>query len=330
MGPSTLSEGNTSRNCPLCASSNWEIIVRGHAEQIIRSSPYYDQSSYSRLGIVPTTAFTLSRCRNCRFVYASHVPSGEFLDRLYSDQGNLEESIRVFSRPRRAAYAFRSLSTLLSQIANRRETDDRGVVDRPVRILDIGCAYGVGTLGLIQPHYPYEVVGVETSNLAREYVSELGMMSFRSLEELHGVEPFDGILLNDVLEHIPDPVMFMNIVKTLTHTRTAIWVNVPNFIEWRLLEIAEQVNSGSTKIPKDLNPWEHLSYFSPATLNALMENIGARRLRAVQIDYPVSCNSLKDFLTSIFRACRDFFEIYRGKYPSQISTSDIFVFSDEE
>lgn len=324
-----MSDANTSRNCPLCASNNWEIIARGHAEQIIRASPYYDQSSFTRLGIDPTTAFTLSRCRNCRFVYSSHVPSGEFLDRLYSGHGNIEESVRVFSRPGRAAYAFKSLSILLREIANQHESDDRGVVDRPVRILDVGCAYGVGTLGLIHPHYPYEVVGVEWSNLARQYVSELGMKSFRSLNELDDVEPFDGILLNDVLEHIPDPVMFMNLVKTLAHAHTAIWINVPNFIEWRLLDIIERVNSGSTTLPMDLNPWEHLSYFSPVTLNALMAKVGARRLCAVQIDYPVNCNSLKDFVISIVRACRDFFWIYRGKYPSEISTSGIFVFADE-
>ena len=324
-----LNSGETSRDCPLCASSSWKIIARGHAEQIVRASPYYDQSSYSKLGIAPTTAFTLSRCRSCHFVYSSHVPSEAFLDRLYSDQGDLEQSVRVFSRPGRAAAAFRSLSDLLGEIANRRETDHRGVTDRPVRILDIGCAYGVGTLGLVHPHYPYEVVGVDSSKLAREYVSAQGMQSYRSLNELIDVEPFDGILLNDVLEHVGDPVMFMNDVKNLTHSRTAIWVNVPNYIDWRLSEILQSVNSGATSIPTDLNPWEHLSYFSPSTLNALMEKVGARRLRAVNIDYPVNCDSLKDFLVSITRACRDFFWIYSGKYPDQISTSGIFVFADQ-
>ena len=315
-----------SRNCPLCDSSNWNIAANGQAQQIINASEYYNDSDYSRLNITPATKFSLSRCNDCQFVYASQVPSDSFLQKLYTGDGSLEKSVETFARPSRAAFAFNSLSTLLTAIASKARSDKQGKVSKKIRILDVGCAYGVGSLGLAREHYPYEVVGVELSELARNYIAKEGMSAFRSLDDLSNEKPFDGILLNDVLEHVSDPVSFVSDLKKVSHGNTAIWINVPNFIEWRLSDALNKINAGSMDVPKDLNPWEHLSYFSPITLDKLMQKIGAKRRIDIEVNYPVNCHSFKGFVYAIARAVRDFWRMYQGKYPNEVTTSSIYFF----
>ncbi len=313
-----------SRNCPLCDSLNWKIVASGQAEQIINASEYYDDSAYDRLGISPQPPFSLSKCQDCQFVYASQVPADSFLQRLYASSSCLEKSVATFARPSRAAFAFNSLSTLLTAIATK--ASDHEGLGKKIRILDVGCAYGVGSLGLARTHYPYEVVGVELSDLARTYIAREGMQAFRTLGDLNNAEPFDGILLNDILEHVADPLGFVSDLKKVSHNNTAIWVNVPNFIDWRLSTALEKINQGRMDAPKDVNPWEHLSYFSPQTLDKLMQKVGAKRHTDTLVNYPVSSHSFKDFITSVLRAVRDFWRMYKGKYPNEVTTSGIYFF----
>jgi len=295
------------------------------AEQIIESSPYYDSDSYDALKVDRQSSYYVSSCQACSFVFTSDTPSEKFLDALYSP-GDIAESIEVFARPSRAAYAFRSLATLLEAIDSRKIRGDKGISGRAISVLDVGCAFGVGSLGLTCAHFPYEVSGVEWSAKTREYLDSEGMTTYRSLEEIPTNLTFDGILLNDVLEHVPDPVGFLKALYPLCDTDTVVWVNVPNFIDWRMEWISKMVSEQSLNVPKDFNPWEHLSYFSPETLDLAMSKIGAARLHSEQVSYPIDRTTLGSLAKSVFRLVRDLPTMYRKQYPNNTSTSGIFEF----
>ena len=165
------------------------------------------------------------------------------------------------SRPGRAAHAFQSLSLLLSALAQRVELDARGCVARPLRLLDVGCAYAVGSLGLVHRYYPYELTGVEWSAATRQYLQSQGANVYPSLESIPEGELFDAVILNDVLEHVPDPLAFLRQVKRCSQPNVVVWINVPDFSWWRMKAVVDDLKAGATVVPKDLNPWEHLSYF---------------------------------------------------------------------
>ena len=310
----------------MCQSEKSSIFVTIRAKQIIDSNPYYDQNSYAKLEIDPDQGFGISRCAACDFVFASQVPEERFLEVLYGTGENIDEAIKVFARPQRAASTYLAISNLLSAVDARINRDEKHVPDKPVRILDVGCAFAVGSLGLAAQHYPYQISGVEISDMARGYLGQHGISTYKSIENLPEGIRFDGVLLNDVLEHVPDPVGFITKLHAHTHDASVIWVNVPNFIEWRLKETAVRINTGDLTIPKDLNPWEHLSYFSPQSLDALMGTIGASRLRGYPVPYPVQCKTATELARSLIRAARDFWRIYRNRYPQQFTTSSIYVF----
>ena len=71
-----------------------------------------------------------------------------------------------------------------------------------------------------------------------------------------------GIILSDVLEHLPEPRSASGDLRKLLVPRGLLCVNVPDFSESRVRTIAKQLNHGQ-RPPRELNPWEHLNYFSP-------------------------------------------------------------------
>ena len=314
-----------SRPCPLCGGTDVSIFASMTASQIVDSSPYYDHSAYERLEVRPTDRYGISRCATCGFMFASSEPSERFLGRLYSQNGDLESSVRVFARPERAAYLFKAVSNLLGAIAGQVRGDERGVTPRPIRILDVGCAFGVGSLGLAIPGYPYEIAGVEMDESVRDFLSARGMTVYCSVNEVPADVAYDGILLNDVLEHLPDPVSFVKQLASFSRKGTAAWVNVPNFIGWRMEQVVREVASGATSIPLDLNPWEHLSYFTPSTLDVLMRHGGFERQALDPVECPVSCRSAADLPKALVKAVRDVWRVFRKQYPSRFHTSSIYV-----
>lgn len=320
--------GGASRECPLCASSNVHIVARMSAQQIIHSSAYYDDSWYARLQVEPESTFGIAKCDDCCFVFSSQVPSESFLDQIYGYSPSLESSVATFARPARAAFAYRSLAELLDTIGAHAQQDGRGVVANKIKILDVGCAFGVGSLGLAVQHYPYEVSGVEWSQATRDYLAEQGMRTYKTLDEIDSSLYFDGIILNDVLEHVADPVSFVKKLATYCHANTAVWVNVPDFIEWRMGDVLAQVNAGSMNVPKDMNPWEHLSYFSPQSLTKLMADAGFKRKPKLQVDYKIRRGAFVDTIKTMLRTLRDSWRIYTGRYPNDYQTSDIFILTD--
>jgi hypothetical protein len=50
-------------------------------------------------------------------------------------------------------------------------------------------------------------------------------------------------------------------------------VNVPNFNDRRMRTITRQLRKGR-RPPQDLNPWEHLNYFSPESLRWMLRDEG--------------------------------------------------------
>jgi len=315
---------NQTRPCPLCESVDATLLTTMSAEQIISSSSYYDDSAYQKLGVAKTDTFGVSQCNNCDFVFSTSVPSNDFLSLLYeSDQ--LEDSVQTFARPSRAAYAYKSLSTLLTAMSELGQTDAQGRATKKPHILDVGCAYGVGSLGLTMQHYPYKIYGVEWSKVTRDYLSKQGMITYKNINDIPNELSFDGILLNDVLEHVPEPVIFLEKLRQLSHANTAIWVNVPNFIDWRLRSIIEQVSTKNMNVAKDFNPWEHLSYFSPQSLDRMMLKIGAKRRAYDQIDYSVS--RADSSLKTLLKFFRDLRRIRNNSYLNTTTTAAIYTFN---
>jgi len=113
-------------------------------------------------------------------------------------------------------------------------------VESDCSILDIGCGDGTIMEYLNNNNRPKEVVGLDISEQAVEYVKNNGYIAYtidavsddfaRFLENKY----FDYIIITEVLEHVQDPEKIIEMIKD--HFSKAIIISVPNagFITHRL------------------------------------------------------------------------------------------------
>jgi 2-polyprenyl-3-methyl-5-hydroxy-6-metoxy-1,4-benzoquinol methylase len=131
-------------------------------------------------------------------------------------------------------------------------------VDSPARILDIGASTGV-LMGAFQNAFGADVVGVEPGDAYRQYAEEQGMTMFSSVEELLASNPprFDLISMIHVLEHLPDPVGMLRMIRTdLLKDSGILLLEVPNFYAHDSYELA------------------HLACYTPHTLQTVLRQAG--------------------------------------------------------
>lgn len=96
------------------------------------------------------------------------------------------------------------------------------------RVLEIGCALGFypeilhGIPGL-------EYTGVDLNRYAVEEVKKKGFRAFRGgIDDLPGTDEFDVIVFFDVLEHIPDPLSFLDAVRSRLRRDGQILLTTPS------------------------------------------------------------------------------------------------------
>lgn len=85
-------------------------------------------------------------------------------------------------------------------------------VKRGQKLLDIGCGGGLKA-SILRDRFGLEVTGLEPNPSAAEHArSEFGLHVVNSTVPTNEIEPdsFDFILISHVIEHLPDPVAFLN------------------------------------------------------------------------------------------------------------------------
>jgi len=145
----------------------------------------------------------------------------------------------------------------------------------PKRLLDIGC--GTGEFIAFMKQEGWEVMGLELSSEAATIAREKGLeVHSLSIDEFFVKHPqysstFVVVTLLHILEHVPNPVEFLNLVKKLLVVDAGLVViQVPN--DFNQLQLTAQQH-----LQKE--PWwiaipEHINYFDFQSLHALMERLG--------------------------------------------------------
>jgi SAM-dependent methyltransferase len=218
-------------NCPLCGST--------------ASSPF-DQREFR--------GFPVSNkiCRGCGLVYQSPRMTEAENQSFYEAEYRLLYQGQEGPHPKdRAVQAARSQVTL--------DFVQKQVKSSP-RILDIGCSTGL-LLQQFKTHYQAQAFGVEPGKVYRQYAQSLGLEVFSSLEELQltGVSPFNLVSMMHVLEHLPNPLTYMqNLRDELIEPDGWLLLEVPNLYAHDCFEVA------------------HLISFSAHTLSQLVQKAGFR------------------------------------------------------
>ncbi|MEQ1592328.1 MAG: class I SAM-dependent methyltransferase [Thiobacillaceae bacterium] len=127
------------------------------------------------------------------------------------------------------------------------------------RMLDVGC--GGGAFLCRMRKAGWVVAGIEPDvKAAARLVAQEGFPVYRSLEELTQKEeqPFDIIVLSHVIEHLPNPMHTLTLLRSLLAAGGRLLLTTPN-----ALSLGSRIFGASWR---GLEPPRHFNVFSPDSL----------------------------------------------------------------
>jgi len=152
------------------------------------------------------------------------------------------------------------------------------------KILDMGCAFGF-FLDLLQID-GWEVYGVEVSEYASKYAqTELGLNVFNGTlkNACFPDEFFDTIVMWDVVEHLSDPLAELREINRILKRDGLLVIQTPNIDSL----IARFTGKRWACLQR---PAEHYYYFSPKTLEIMLEKVGDKIIHSYNFEGGKFCN----------------------------------------
>lgn len=257
------------RNCPLCNSTNRKTLIQVNGAGLVAANWSYQREMFDDLGLSDSMVFPIEECTDCGFIYAGLMPPRDFLDWVYDRLIDIEGA-------RREAFSSRSVANRMDYL-----TILIRLLEWPGRILDFGCGFGA-TLALLRNIEGMEVIGFDTSPARVQELKVWHPTVVDNLEALRIHGPFAAVILDNVLEHVPDLRRTLAFIGEICAEGAVLYVSVPD-VSRRYLRAQIGLNRQAHPLSMDINPWEHLNYFDLPHLDHLLGDAGFVALRQTSL-----------------------------------------------
>lgn len=148
-------------------------------------------------------------------------------------------------------------------------------VQRPGKLLDVGCATGIFMRHAKE--HGWMVRGVEPNADTARIATEEGLnVTHGTLTDLESDELFDAITLWDVLEHVPNPLEVLREARQLLAPGGYLWVATPN-VDGLFPSVSLKVADRVGRWPHPDLP-HHICQFSESTLRQALARAGFHRV----------------------------------------------------
>ena len=210
-------------------------------------------------------------CVTCRLIFANPMPNLQTIQ-----EGNRALNIHHQSRG------------TLSQYRGGKEFALRLRKMAPAGVLlDVGCAEGIFLLG-VKENSHWQTEGVEIIDSAVEFARKrLGITVYHgtldTLSDMAG--RFDFIRMNNVIEHVQDPIRFLEKANQLLKISGRIYCSTPNgFQDGHFLKTANRRGFKFNLLEN------HFFYYHPRTLKKIFESCGFKIIQHYTEDLRRSIN----------------------------------------
>lgn len=198
--------------------------------------------------------YWIKKCQACGHGFVANMPTEEVISAYYATQ----ESDVQYSFPEKGVRKHsKRLMRWLSQVK-----------DKPGKMLDIGCGQGVHLE--VAKSQGWNVVGIDHSETSQKICRTRGIEAYESLNDFkQQCKPnaqFDVISYWEVIEHLPDPLKFLEDIKGYLKEDGVLVFSTPNFNSRRA--------KSNEKDWYQIRPPEHLQYFNPVSLSKIHERAG--------------------------------------------------------
>ena len=206
--------------------------------------------------------FELWRCAGCDFLFTQDPPTPEDAGRYYQGEEYISHSDNQKGLVNKLYHQARDFMlgrkyALVNKVAKGK------------RLLDYGTGTGYFTDYMLRKGY--EARGIEIDENARKYGREKFGIIVDAPEALFDdftSDAFDVISLWHVLEHLYDPIKYLNRFSEILSERGKLIIAVPNH------RSTDAASYGADWAAYDVP--RHLWHFSPATMRRMMKKAGFR------------------------------------------------------
>ena len=290
IGSTLCSELWTERACPLCGEVSADILAELSAHAFCDVNFAYRQECVDQLALPEGALFPIVRCCGCGFVYSRYLLLPATLSLVYEEVIAPEVCYQHSTSLKVVKHHVALWQLLLSGLSARLDTLG------PVKVLDIGA--GWGTFLEVARAPGISVYAYETSKRRIDHMRNRNITVLTDLSEVEKCGPYHVICCDQVLEHVPDPEGMMTVVGRILHDDGIGYLAVPNYGEDVLARQIALFKEGKA-IPKELNPWEHLNYFSPDSLRTMLR----RHVEVIDMQRENATSTIG--LTTLRRRMRD-------------------------
>ena len=273
-----------SHNCPACDAQTAKIVAELNDEKLKRFTAFSNRKYNGLLnGWLSEIKPVVMQCLLCGHCWYNEQPSDHQLSLMYISGNSLNPNISMTRDPSpQILVEMKKLKALANQ-------------ERP-SYLDYGS--GFGRWARAAAMVGFNVWAFEPSK-SRGVEENAPFTLVHEINELRG-KTFDVINLEQVLEHIPDPLETLNGIHAFCNKKTIVRVTVPNILRcdegrdiWREWPYNE-------KRPHIMAPFEHLHGFTPSSLVNLIKRSGYEPLPLKKIWRHYTIFSLRNLAAKLY------------------------------
>lgn len=232
-------------------------------------------SSEAQVGIETLNSYEMRKCPDCSFVYTRlrQIPASQY-EAVYADEPDYRRMVRIAEQTASGEKGFRQLRWFKRKALRWVDAKRPGG-----RLLEVGS--GPGTFLLVAKRLGWSVQGVEPTQLAAEKAQSLGAPTFNGFVEDFAAthdEKFDVVVSFEVVEHVPDVIRILSVIRSLLKPDGIFVFSVPNLDDPYTLHQKLQVNL----------PPLHINFFRRQSMTTALARAGFETDRYATLPIPTT------------------------------------------
>ena len=198
--------------------------------------------------------YSFDKCNECDFIFLNPMPNQTVLNKIYTDEDTktTDGYKKASSRLRRA---FLKLPRFLPYVLNKNS-------------LDFGC--GGGFVAYAISFVSKSSTGIDINEKAVIYAKKrfnrVNFFCKNFSDLLKSQEKYDFVHSSEVIEHVSDINLYMQVLKQLVKKKGYLYITTPDL--------------GHPKVPEDITKWDvlcppiHVQHFTKKTASVLFKKYG--------------------------------------------------------